>query len=538
MKRSSNKQLVILGIILAAAIFILDIELPLGVAAGVPYVALVLVALWHPQTKYIYFAAITGSVLTMLGFILSSSGGVMWMVILNRFLSLFVIWITAAVSLQRRKIEINLQKSREELKRRRDQIEDVNLKLVSEISEREKAEQEISILAKFPEENPNPVLRVSIDGLLQYANPASLDVINAWGVKVGERLPEFWDGPINVCLREGVCRDIELEIEDRIFNFMAASISKDEYVYLYGRDVTERRLYEEQLLLFESVFDNTVEGIVITDTDGMMENVNPAFSIITGYQREETIGNNPQMLQSDRHSGEFYEAMWASLLETGQWTGEVWNRRKNGEAYPQWLSITALKGSDNQTRHYVGVFHDITETKIREQEIKHYAEHDPLTGLPNRALFYDRLEMAISRAERNKEQFSVVFVDLDNFKDVNDSHGHIVGDMLLKEVADRLSNTIRDQDTVARIGGDEFIVILTEVEGESGVIKTADRMLAAVSKPFLINEIKLDVGISMGITMYPDHAIDAEILIKNADTAMYKAKEQGKNNYQFFTSGM
>ncbi|MEW5722344.1 MAG: EAL domain-containing protein [Thermodesulfobacteriota bacterium] len=407
-----------------------------------------------------------------------------------------------------------------------------------EMAIRKKAEKEIAVLAKFPEENPNPVLRVGADRRVLYANPASALLLDQWNCPVGGRLPATWREPVERSLSLGALSGYEVEVGERVFSFMVVPISETESVYLFGQDVTERKKHEEQLLLMAGVFENTIEGIFITDAQGDIQTVNPAFTTITGYSGEEAVGRNPRLLKSGRHEPEFYRAMWEELLATGRWRGQVWNRRKSGEAYPQWLSITAIPDSRGQTAHYVAVFHDITDIKHKEETIKYQAEHDPLTGLPNRALFNDRLAMTLARAERNREMAALLFVDLDDFKTINDTKGHAVGDLLLKEAAQRLKNCLRSEDTVARLGGDEFLIILPEVAGRGQAAQAASRIVETISAPFFISGHELHVGASLGLTLFPLDARDPETLVKCADMAMYRAKELGKNNFQVYSQAL
>jgi diguanylate cyclase (GGDEF)-like protein len=230
--------------------------------------------------------------------------------------------------------------------------------------------------------------------------------------------------------------------------------------------------------------------------------------------------------------------MWESLLSAGLWQGEIWNRRKDGEVYPQWLIITAIKDNQQKTTNYVGVFHDMTEIKLHEEQLRYQAHHDALTGLPNRLLFKDRLGVAMSHAHRFDLKVGVLFLDLDDFKRINDSLGHTVGDYLLQDVAKRLERCLREDDTVARYGGDEFIVLLNELAYEEDAILAAQRILKAISPAICIQNQEFYLTVSMGIAFYPKDGLDQEILIRNADTAMYRAKEAGKNTYQVFTSAM
>ncbi|MFH1034601.1 MAG: EAL domain-containing protein [Pseudomonadota bacterium] len=304
------------------------------------------------------------------------------------------------------------------------------------------------------------------------------------------------------------------------------------------QDITERKRSEEHMHLLARIFENTVEGILVTDAAGVIGMVNRAFSTITGYGAEEAIGQTPRLLSSRRQGPEFFQQMWASLLEQGYWQGEIWNRRKNGEAYPEWLAITAIADPQGNTAHYVGVFHDITEIKRSEEQISFQAYHDALTGLPNRLLFKDRLNMALAHAHRQKDGLALLFLDLDNFKNINDSLGHAMGDMLLQAVSSRLVRWVRDEDTVARLGGDEFIMLLVGTHTPDYAVQVASRILETMAEPFKVHNQEFYITASIGITIYPHDASDAESLVANADTAMYRAKADGRNNYKLFTPAM
>jgi diguanylate cyclase (GGDEF)-like protein/PAS domain S-box-containing protein len=306
------------------------------------------------------------------------------------------------------------------------------------------------------------------------------------------------------------------------------------------RDISGRKKMERDLMLAAKVFDNSIEGISITDTRGIIEMINPAFTEITGYGAEEAIGRNPRILKSRHHTPEFYKEMWDSLKQSGHWSGEIWNRRKNGEAYPEWLNISAIYDNSGAPTHYVGIFHDITEIKRNQEAIQYQAHHDALTGLPNRTLFQDRLLMALNHAQRHQQKLAVLFLDLDNFKNVNDSLGHACGDLLLKEIADRLTQTVREEDSIARLGGDEFTVILAETDTleVEEVARIAQRIIDEINLPILLQEHELFVGASIGISIYPDDGSEPDVLTKCADMAMYRAKEHGRNNFQFFTPGL
>lgn len=290
---------------------------------------------------------------------------------------------------------------------------------------------------------------------------------------------------------------------------------------------------ERALKLLEKVFNTMQEGLMITDSKNIIRAVNPAFTVVTGYNAEEVIGKTPQILKSGRHSSEFYRQMWKSMNSTGHWTGEIWNRRKNGEVYPEWLSISSIRDENDTVTHYVAIFSDISALKISESKLQHLANHDALTGLPNRTLFYDRFKMAVASAEREQTFLAILFLDLDRFKPVNDTYGHHTGDLLLQAVAERLQGCVREEDTVSRVGGDEFLVLLTGLKKYQDAAKGAEKIINVLTQPFLIEHKLLHIGLSIGISIYPLDGVEVRELIQKADSAMYVAKTRGGNRYNF-----
>jgi len=299
-------------------------------------------------------------------------------------------------------------------------------------------------------------------------------------------------------------------------------------------DITELKKTEEKLKLAASVFSHAREGITITDSKGTILEVNDTFTKVTGYSREEVLGKNPRILQSGRQSPEFYIEMWATLQQEGSWVGEVWNRRKNGEVYAELLTIGAVHNSSTQEINYVALFTDITEQKTHQTQLQRMAHYDVLTNLPNRVLLADRLTQAMDHATRNSRSIAVLFLDLDGFKAINDRHGHHAGDELLIAVSNQLSVSLRDGDTLSRIGGDEFVVVLSDIEKIQDCEPILERLLQAASSPFTVNNTELKVSASIGVTIYPQDSADADVLMRHADQAMYVAKQEGKNRYHLF----
>ena len=303
----------------------------------------------------------------------------------------------------------------------------------------------------------------------------------------------------------------------------------------YRQNIDERNA---RLRVWAKVFESGTEAMLITDPESRIIEVNDTFTRITGYTRDEAVGQTPRLLNSGHHDAAFYRAMWESLTRTGAWAGEIWNRRKDGSVYPEWLSITAAHDENGQITNYVSAFSDISERKAYEVRLRHLAEYDPLTKLPNRALLRDRLMHAIGLAARKGGKIAVLFLDLDRFKNINDSLGHAVGDQMLIEAARRLRSAVRGSDTVSRLGGDEFVLLLTELETPDHAAHVAEKLLQVVAEPFSLEGHELNVTPSIGIALFPEDGADPDALLKNADTAMYHAKENGRNNFQFFAPAM
>lgn len=297
-----------------------------------------------------------------------------------------------------------------------------------------------------------------------------------------------------------------------------------------------RRRRDADARLAASVFSTAREGIVITESDGTIINVNEAFTRITGYSHDEAVGRNPRFLSSGRQSKEFYDTMWSDLNEKGHWSGEVWNRRKNGEVYAEMQTVSIVRDPDGGAAvHYVALFSDITSVKDHQKQLEHIAHFDALTNLPNRVLLADRLRQAMTLARRQAKLVAVAFLDLDGFKAVNDNYGHEAGDQLLIALAARMKNVLRESDTLARIGGDEFVAVLVDLSDIEHCIPMLNRLLTAAAEPVLFGENRLQVSASLGVTFYPQiEEIDADQLQRQADQAMYQAKLGGKNRYYLF----
>jgi diguanylate cyclase (GGDEF)-like protein/PAS domain S-box-containing protein len=305
-------------------------------------------------------------------------------------------------------------------------------------------------------------------------------------------------------------------------------------------DITERHQADKRLRLAAAAIASTRDGIVITDLDVRVLAVNPAYTEITGYTEAEMLGKNPRLLQSGRHDRAFYQAMWASIHETGYWRGEVWNRRRNGELYPQWLTITIVRGRRGLASHYVGVLTDLSQIRYAEAQLEHLAHHDPLTDLPNRLLAHSRLAHALDQAQRHAQRIGVLIIDLDRFKTINDSLGHPAGDELLRILAQRLRERLRDEDTLARLGGDEFLVIMEYLHRPEEAAAVAQSLLRLLAKqPFhLPGGHEVFINASIGLSLYPEDGQTATELLQHADAAVYQAKEQGRSTYRFYTEAL
>ncbi len=303
-------------------------------------------------------------------------------------------------------------------------------------------------------------------------------------------------------------------------------------------DISEIKLAEQELRVAATVFEAR-EGMMVTDAHNIILKVNQAFTDMTGYSAQDVVGKTPHLLRSGRHDEDFYAAMWSGIHHAGAWQGELWNRKKCGDLLPVWLTITAVKTEAGEVSHYVATFTDITTRKVAEDELQQLAFYDSLTGLPNRRLLLDRMHRAIATSARTRRHCALMFIDLDNFKGLNDSLGHDTGDLMLKIVAQRLAISVREGDTVARLGGDEFLVMLenlSEDPQEAAALTEVigNKILAAINKPFQLMEHEYNISASIGITMFTDHRYSVPELQKQADIAMYQAKLAGRNRLRFF----
>lgn len=300
------------------------------------------------------------------------------------------------------------------------------------------------------------------------------------------------------------------------------------------RDITDRKQSEERLRLAQTVFDNTIDGIIVINRLGTILSINEAFTALTGYSAEDIVGEGLKFLQSCVHDTEFLVELWRKVQASGQWQGEIWNRRKTGEEFTAWLNLKAVMDGEGRINKVVGVFSDLTARDHYVTQIRHQAFHDALTGLPNRALYYERLDHLLAYSQRTDQMFGVMFLDLDGFKMVNDEFGHNTGDLLLRAVAERVKSCIRSSDTLARMGGDEFTLLLPQIQQVEDVITVAQKIISAFKLPYKLQQSTHQVTTSIGIALYPFHSRSAETLLKQADTAMYRAKYSGKNHFVLY----
>jgi len=389
-------------------------------------------------------------------------------------------------------------------------------------------------------------------GHILTANPATLKVLGysekeLIGISVNDLLSKddvLLNDSANTALTQtGGVKSVEVSFRAKngrkipvlvSISLLQGSSEKQRQIVHAARDMTQQKKAERELRLAGKVMDTVSNAIMVCDGKGNIQLVNPAFVRITGYQREEVIGKNPRILQSGQQSSGFYKQMWDSMLEDGCWEGEIWNRRKNGTIYPEWLIITTIKDEYNNISHYVSTFLDITERKDFEVKLEHLANHDPLTGLPNRLLFMDRLSHAMEISKRSQSKTALIFIDIDGFKPVNDTHGHNVGDVLLQKIANRLQSCVRTSDTVARVGGDEFVMIIENIADIDRAMKIAEKALLLMRKTFIIDDLECQVGASLGLSIYPDDSMDLDELTRQADAAMYHAKKSGRNRISIY----
>ncbi len=429
-----------------------------------------------------------------------------------------------------------------------------SLAMLTNITQRKQAEQRLAtserLFRTLAENAPINIARYDTEGRLRYFNPRLAanfplpfeQIVGLRPEQISTSLKSFQQA-LSHTLESGEESSYELAVPgadgDTEIHFITMVAERDESgeivgVLSTGQDISELKQAENRLRLAASVFASSQEGILISDADNRIIDVNPAFTHLTGYSREEALGRNPGFLSAGRQEPGFYAEMWQSLNTTGEWQGELWNRRKSGEVYPELLSIVAVRDELGQLLHYVGAFTDISLIKRHEADLDRIAHYDMLTAVPNRRLFGDRLEQAIARTRRHGRNLAVCYLDLDGFKPINDQFGHEGGDRMLVEIARRLEMISRADDTVARLGGDEFVLLWNDISTEADCIRALERVLDKVTEPMLLDGQPVSVSASIGVTLFPDDNVDADSLLRHADHAMYTAKQLGKNRYQIF----
>ncbi|MBI5571803.1 MAG: EAL domain-containing protein [Desulfomonile tiedjei] len=469
------------------------------------------------------------------------------------------------LTLQKKQLLLN-KKHEEELHKAHDELEKrveertvellkANQKLRREIAQRCRAESSLQeskdTIEALLNATTDLVFLVDTNGTLLALNQPCAESFGKpreelLGKQVSDLLPSYavpkTKRLLQEVIRAGKAVRFEERIEKRIWHHSCYPVPDADgtivSIAVFSRDVTRRKLAEQRLKLAGKILVTTNEAIVVTDVHGNITEINDAFCKITGYSREEVIGKNPRIMQSGRHPREFFDQMWKVILETGQWHGEIWDRRKNGEIYPKLLSISAVRSKQNRVTHYVGIFSDITKIKQTEQRLQYLAQYDPLTRLPNRLLFRDRLQQALLEANRNKSMVALMLLDLDRFKDINDTLGHKAGDDVLFGVAKRLTHCMRKSDTVARLGGDEFTLILPDVSDTMALAAIARKVIQSVAEPFHLPGREVFLTASVGISIFPVDGLEADRLLQNADMALYHGKELGRNTFQFFSEQM
>ena len=429
----------------------------------------------------------------------------------------------------------------------------INLMMDALAQREETIKQAAHYARSLLEASLDPMVTINAEGKITDVNEASVKVTGVTReALIGTDFGDYFTDPMRAregyqqAFAKGFVTDYPLAIRhssgritDVLYN---ASVYRDEQgrvlgVFAAARDVTERKKAESYIQA-ASVFTYAREGIIITDTDGTILNVNDSFTRITGYGHEEVLGQNPRLLKSGRQDEAFYVAMWRQLIDKGHWYGEIWNKRKNGEVYVEMLTITAVYGSNGKRQHYVALFTDITTLKEHQDKLEHMAHFDALTRLPNRLLLSDRLRQGMASAERRAQMLALVYLDLDGFKSVNDLHGHETGDQLLITLAARMKQGLREGDTLARIGGDEFVAVLIDLVDGDASVPLLNRLLAAAAQPVQLGDLIVQVSASIGVTFYPQaQPIDADQLLRQADQAMYQAKLTGRRRYHVFDAG-
>ena len=416
-----------------------------------------------------------------------------------------------------------------------DEFESLGVYFNRFLDDTKEAQKSIKILAKFPDENPNPVLRISNDGVIEYANRHAVEEILAPnGLGTDQKIPDALLGLITAI--NSLTGRNEYSIGEKTFSFLKTVISEEEGSYLFGTDITRHKKYESLQLLSENIFQNSIEGMVITDADGNIESVNPAFTQITEYTEEEVLGENPRILKSHRHGVEFYKSMWTQLLEKGYWEGEIWNQKKSGKVYPEFLTITSMRNEEGELERFISFFHDLSDVKEKEDKIIYEATHDQLTGLPNRVFLINSLSDLIVEAEKTSITAAVVYIDIINLKRINESAGPEYGDRLIIEVANRIKQAVKSPDLIVRVGGDEFVCVFRKTD-KSNVSEKIINISQKILMPFIIREREINIAVSFGVSFYPEDDHDPLLLVSKAEAAMTASRKDVNSHFAFYSPG-
>ena len=411
------------------------------------------------------------------------------------------------------------------------------------VEKRNILEKKNNILAKVIDLHPAKIGVYTMDGILFYANNNYLEAnnlnLNHIDNLTFDEISQCNLGFENIKNKLYLTNSFLTQREENNYWFESTFyIISNEFIIHNCIDITVQKQKEFQLEQSAIFFENSNEGIIVTDSKGRIVSINKAFSKITGYRKDEVIGKSPSILNSGIHDKNFYENMWESLKNNSSWQGEIWNKRKNGEIYPEWLSIAKVINPKYNEEFYMAIFTDISSLKEADKKLHFYANHDVLTKLANRVQFESHLKSTIESCIRRDTKIALFFVDLDKFKDVNDTYGHTVGDEMLKIVAKRLEESIRKEDFIARLGGDEFVLIIKDVKNDEDMIKLAGKLNDNIKKPIIIGDKVFFMSLSIGISIFPDHGKDSEDLIKHSDAAMYEVKENGRNGYRLYNQNM
>lgn len=407
-------------------------------------------------------------------------------------------------------------------------------------------------LSRAVEQSPVGVVMTDSEGVITYANPRFYEVsgyqqeevigenprLLQSGLTETQEYSELWETISSGETWQGELRnkrkDGTLYWDKTIISPVSSDDGEVTHYISVKEDVTAYKKIEERMRVATTVFDAASEAIMVTDLEGVITMVNPAFSEITGFHSQEVLGESPRILNSGHHDEHFYTEMFEELKRSNRWEGEIWNRRKSGEVYPQWQTIAMVRDEDGEPLEFIALFSDISKRKQKEDEIRYRANYDPLTGIPNRSLFNERLEQALLLSKRNKVGMALLYLDLDGFKQVNDMYGHLLGDQVLKHVASKLQDCVRESDSVGRLGGDEFVICLPSIKGSASVVSVADKVIQSLSPALDLDGKRVHIGASIGVAVYPADGESTQELYEHADIAMYRAKHRGKNQYCFY----